>query len=180
MFYFSKHIGRTVCFNFINHFSPLLILGTHEAQTCEANNCSTGGRVNISCTFAENSQAKGYLSILCPKTNSSQEMFVVANRPDTSTSDVNISVPRLPPDDYTVVVYDLGSSGLPVLSDASNPYVLAAEEENVTVTNPGDAGGNTEIVFTLRYTCIHMRCTTVKISARWVIALVYYKKQMLF
>ena len=86
-------------------------------------------------------------------------MFVVANRPDTSTSGVNISVPRLPPDNYTVVVYDLGSNGLPVLSDASNPYVLAAEEENVTVTNPGDAGGNIEIVFTLncdRYMCIRM------------------------
>ena len=136
-----------------------MILGTHEAQTCAANNCSTGGRVNISCTFAENSQAKGYLSILSSKTNLFQETFVVANRPDTSSSDVNISIPMLPPDDYTVVVYDLRSNGLPVLSDPSNPYVLAAELENVTVTNPGNGGGNVHVVFTsncYRSMYIHM------------------------
>lgn len=112
-------------------------LGTHEVQRCEANNCSTGGRVNISCDFSENSEAKGYLSILCPKRNSSQEMFVVAIREDTSSSDLAISVPGVPPDSYDVVVFDLGRNGLP----PSDTNYAAEEEENVTVTNPGEGGG---------------------------------------
>ena len=116
-----------------------LNIGTHEVQSCVANNCSRPGTVNINCTFSENSKAKGYLSILCSETNSSQERFVVANR--TSSSELKISVSGLPRGNYTVVVFDLESNGLPVLSDDSNPYVLAAEEEDITVTNPAEAGG---------------------------------------
>ena len=113
---------------------PLSIyIGTHEVQSCVANNCS------INCTFSENSKAKGYLSILCLKTNSSQETFFVANR--ISSSVFKISFSGLPHGNYTVVVFDLGSNGLPVLSDDSNPYVLAAEEKNITATNPAEAGG---------------------------------------
>ena len=62
---------------------------------------------------SENSEAKGYLTILCPRNNSSQEMFVVANRTDMSSSTLNISVPGIPSNDYTVIVYDLRSDGLP-------------------------------------------------------------------
>ena len=111
-----------------------LYLGTHEAQTCIATNCSRPGTINISCNFSENSTAKGYLSILTSKSNQSQEVFVVANRSNMSSSDLRISVPGIPPDDYTVVMYDLGNDHLPVLSDENNSYVLAAEEENVTLT----------------------------------------------
>lgn len=125
-----------VCGRLIKSF-PLI--GTHEIQTCVANNCSRPGIVSISCSFSENSKAKGYLSILCLKTNSSQERFVVANR--TSSSELKLSVSGLFRHNYTVVVFDIQSNGLPVLSDDSNPYVLAAEEENITVTNPAEAGG---------------------------------------
>ena len=96
--------------------------------------------VNISCTFAKNSKAAGYLSILYSEAVS-LGMFVVANRLDTSGSDLNISVPELPPNNYTVVVFDLGTNGLPVLSNDTNYYVLAAEEGTITVTLPGKAGG---------------------------------------
>ena len=113
------------------HFS---ILGTHEAQTCVATNCSKPGTINISCNFSENSTAKGYLSILSSKSNQSQAVFVIANRSNMSSSDLRISVPGIPPDNYTVVMYDLGNNHLPVLSDENNSYVLAAEEENVTLT----------------------------------------------
>ena len=58
--------------------SPLK-LGAHEVQICVANNCSQPGTVNISCTFSENSRATGFLSVLSSETNTSQEMFVVAN-----------------------------------------------------------------------------------------------------
>ena len=80
----------------------------------------------------------GYLSIVCSKANSSQGRFVVANR--TYSSDLNVSVSVLP-GNYTVVVYGLTSNGLPVSSGGDNPYVLAAEEKNITVTNSGDIGG---------------------------------------
>ena len=64
-------------------------------------------------------------------------MFVVANRTDPSSSDLEISVSGVPPDSYDVVVFDLGRNGLP-----PNYVNYAAEdEENVTVTNPGEVGG---------------------------------------
>ena len=64
-------------------------------------------------------------------------MFVVANRTDLSSSTLNISVPGILPNDYTVIVYDLRSDGLPpVLSGGTN---YPAEEENITVTNPGES-----------------------------------------
>ena len=66
-------------------------------------------------------------------------MFVIANREDVSSSNLNISVPVLPPDNYTVIVYDLGSDHLPVLSDENNSYVLAAEKENVIITDQAEA-----------------------------------------
>ena len=97
--------------------------------------------VDISCTFAEKSKAAGYLSILYSEAVS-LVMFVAANRLDTFCSDLNVSVPELPPNNYTVVVFDLGRDGLPVLSDdTTNSYVLAAEEETITVTLPGKARG---------------------------------------
>lgn len=55
-----------------------------------------------------------------------------------SSSDLRISVPKIPPDNYTVVMYDLGSDHLPVFSDENNSYVLAAEEENVTLTEQAE------------------------------------------
>ena len=119
-----------------------IFIGTHEAQTCAVNNCSTPGMVNISCTFTENSKAKGYLSVISSKSNPPHGRFVVANR-DMSSRDLNISVPGLPHDNYDVIVYDLGENGLPVLSDVTSPFVLAAEEESVHVTtDPEDKGGN--------------------------------------
>ena len=124
----------------------LSIVGTHEVQTCVANDCSTGGRVNISCNFTENSNAKGYLSILCPKINSSetfnssQEMFVVASRKDMTTSELKISVSGVPPDNYTAFVFDLASNGLPPALSGKTNFV-AEEEENITVTDPGEAKG---------------------------------------
>ena len=79
----------------------------------------------------------GYLPILSSKTNFSQEMFVIANNRDTTRSNLNVSVPGVPPDNYTVVVYDLGRNGLPpVLSDGAN---YPAEEENVIITDGGEA-----------------------------------------
>ena len=111
--------------------------GTHEVQACEVNGYSTPGAVNISCNFTENSKAKGYLSILYPRNNSFQEeMFVVASRTDLSSSKLNVSVPGIPPNDYTVIVYDLKRNGLPPVLSGDTNY--PAEEENVTVANPGE------------------------------------------
>ena len=118
--------------------------GTHEIQYVRANNCSRPGVVNISCTFAENSKSFGYLSILHPKASSAQEKFVVANRHDAVSADLNISVPGVPPGDFTVIVFDLGSSGIPVLSTATNPYTRSAgESNNITVIDlgPGEDEG---------------------------------------
>ena len=111
--------------------------GTHDVQACEANNCSKPGTVNITCNFTENSNAKGYLSVLYPKENSSQEIFVVANRTDTSDSPLKVTVPGLPKDNFDVVVFDLGGDGLP----PSDVNYAAEEEENVTVIKKGETEG---------------------------------------
>ena len=113
-------------------------IGTHHIQNIKASSWTTGGRVNISCTFTEHSRAMGYLTILKSKAISSQEIFVVANRDDTLSGVLNISIPRVPPGDYTIYVFDLESSGLPVLSTATNPYVRSAgERDNITVIEQG-------------------------------------------
>lgn len=80
------------------------------------------------------------MSILCSKTNSSQEVFVVANRRDRSNSELTVSVSEVHPDNYSVVVFDLGSNDLPVMLDSTNSYALAADEEEITVTNTAEAG----------------------------------------
>ena len=75
----------------------------------------------------------GYLSILSSETNTSREMFIVASRDDMSSTDLEISVSGIPPDNYSVIVYDIESDGLPVLSDETNSFVLCAEEKDVAV-----------------------------------------------
>ena len=138
-------MNKTVCFQlFKTH--PFYVrlylsqLGTHEAQHCAANHYAQSGTVNITCTFSENSRAKGYLSVLSSETDSLQEMFVVANRYDLSSPYVEVNVSGVPHDNYTVVVYDLESNGLPVLSNERYPFVWCAEEINVT-TDTQDTGG---------------------------------------
>ena len=58
-----------------------------------------------------------------------------------SSSDLKITVTGIPSDEYDVLVYDIGNDHLPVLSNKNNSYVLAAEEENVTVTTHAEATG---------------------------------------
>ena len=128
-------------------------IGTHEIQTVRANNCSRPGVVNISCTFTKNSRAMGYLSILHPKASSSQETFVVANRHDAISADLNISVPGVPPGDYVVIIFDLESSGLPVLSTPTNPYVRSAGESDITVLEPGSNEGMKETLIAMPIKC---------------------------
>ena len=103
--------------------------------------------MNISCAFPENSGALGYLSIL-NFDNPSREMFFAASRDDMSNSDLNISVSGVPSNNYSVVFFDIGNSGVPpVLSDDDGggwPYVLAAGIENVTATDPGRSGDENE------------------------------------
>ena len=82
----------------------------------------------------------GYLSILSSETNTSREMFIVACRDNMSSSDLKISVSGIPPDDYSVIVYDIQSNGLPVLSNETNSsFVLSAEEEDVAVITESQA-----------------------------------------
>jgi len=89
--------------------------------------------VNISCKFTE---AVGYLLILSPQTDSSQEIFVIARKLNTSISDWKISIPVVPHDNYTVFRYDLRSIYLPLWSDdgtGDRLYVPSSGKENVTV-----------------------------------------------
>ena len=95
----------------------------------------------------------GFLSILHPKANSSQEIFVVANRHDAISANLNISVPGVPPGDYVVIVFDLESSGLPVLSTATNPYVRSAGESDVTVLKPGVNEGMEKTLIAMPIKC---------------------------
>ena len=80
----------------------------------------------------------GYLPVLSSKTNSSLKIFVVADRRDTTSSALNISVSSIPPHNYTVVVFDLARNGLPPALSGEINYA-ATEEENITVTNLGEA-----------------------------------------
>ena len=99
--------------------------------------------MNVSCAFPVNSDALGYLSILCFD-NSSHEMFFAASRDGMYNSDLNISVSGIPSDNYSVVLFDIGNKGVPpVLADNNpnhRPYVLAAGIESVTVTDQGGSG----------------------------------------
>ena len=82
----------------------------------------------------------GYLSVLSSETNKSREMFVVASRDDMYSSDLEISVSGIPPDKYSVIVYDIESNGLPVLSNETNSsFVLCAEEKDVAVITESQA-----------------------------------------
>ena len=128
-------------------------VGSHEIQSLSASNSSRLGVVNISCNFAVNSRAMGFLSILRPRVNSSQEMFIIANRRDAFSADLNISVPGVPPGDYVVIVFDLESSGLPVLSTATNPYVRSAGESDITVLEPGEDEGMERILIAMPIKC---------------------------
>ena len=117
----------------------LHLSGTHEVQRCDVNSHSRPGTVNIKCKFTMKSDALGYLPILSPKTNlSHDEIFVVATRDDFSSSDLNISIPGVPQDNYNVTVFDLDSNGLPpVLAGEINYF---AEEQSTVVTNAEQAG----------------------------------------
>ena len=86
----------------------------------------------------------GYLSILFPNDNSSQEIFVVADKRNAVntglniSAGLNISVPGVPPGDYMVAVFDLESSGLPELSSVDNQYTRSAgKRDNITVIEQG-------------------------------------------
>ena len=117
---------------------PSQLVGTHNVQTVDVNNSSRPGVVNVSCTFAETSTAMGYLLILRPKANSPQEMFVVANRLlNARRDDLDISVPGVLPGEYMVVVFDLHSDGLPMLSTVTSQHTLSAGERDITVLEQG-------------------------------------------
>jgi len=102
----------------------------------------------------------GYLSILCPNTDSSQEMFVVANRRDAVSAGLNISVSGVPPGDYIVAVFDLESNGLPVLSNVTHPYTRSAgERDNIAVIEQGyDEGIVQTLFFVTNVQCTYIIC----------------------
>ena len=122
-------------------FCFLSILGTCETQICTASvvDGSIPKEVNISCKFTE---TMGYLLILSPQTNLSQEIFVIATEMNVSNSDWKINIPMVPYDNYSVVRYGLKSIGLPLSSDnraGDRLYVPASGKENVTVTDSGES-----------------------------------------
>ena len=63
----------------------------------------------------------------------------MASKVNMSNSDWKISVPGVPHDNYAVLLYDLGSNGLPSLLSGDSTggwqHVLASREEDVTVTD---------------------------------------------
>ena len=72
-------------------------------------------------------------------------MFFIASRRDATSSNLNISVSGVPQDNYTVVVYDLGSDGLPPLLAGHTNY--PAEDENVIITDLGEAESTCKVYF---------------------------------
>ena len=91
---------------------------------------------------------------MCPKNNSSKEIFVVASRTDTSDSPLKVTVPGLPKDNFDVVVFDLGGNSLP----PGDINYAAEEEENVTVVRKGETKGKESIIEKLfaRDTCLNL------------------------
>ena len=105
-----------------------------------------------------------------PRNNSSLEKFVVASRTDLSSSKLNVRVPGIPPNDYTVIVYDLTRNGLlPVLSGGTN---YPAEEENITVTNPGESESKYNFAGDLHYTVI-MICAQLHVINQYICSYLY-------
>jgi len=64
-------------------------------------------------------------------------MFVVANRRNAFRDDLDISVPGVLPGEYMVVVFDLQSNGLPLLSTVISQHTLSAGERDFTVLERG-------------------------------------------
>ena len=56
-----------------------------------------------------------------------------------STSELKLSVFGVPPDNYSVAIFDLASNGLPPALSGSPNFV--AEEDDITVIGPGEAKG---------------------------------------
>ena len=105
--------------------------GTFDIKTALGNNCSYPGRVNVSCTFATDSQALGCLVVLSSWNTTQTEIFAYAARDNGNASTANISILGVPKGDYRMLPFDGEYSGL--LSERA-----AIAPQNVTVTEDGD------------------------------------------
>lgn len=113
----------------------ILPKGLFDVQESTANKIYPG-TVNVSCVFANNSQALGCLVVLHPQTATQTEMFAYAARSGDSDTDLvtSISIPGVPKGSYIVLVFDGEENGL--------ISVQAAVVQNVTVTEGEPTRGN--------------------------------------
>ena len=114
----------TVSHNCSNMETLFFSQGLFDIQTATVNSYSPG-TVNVSCLFANNSRALGCLVVLHPQNVSQSEMLAYAARDNSNAPTANISIPGVPKDSHTVLVFDGEQNGL--LS------TRAAVIQNVTV-----------------------------------------------
>ena len=88
------------------------------------------GAVNVSCTFAMNSQALGCLVVLHPWNTTQTEIFGYAARGSSHAPTANVTIPGVPRGNYTMLVFDGEYNGL--LSERP-----AIAPQNITVTAGG-------------------------------------------
>ena len=100
------------------------LLGTHDAQDAVVSVGPMPGTVTVSVTYAVNTSAMGHLAILV----NSSDMAVAFTARDRSSQPATIS--GLLADEYTALVFDIESDGL--------PSTAAADSEEVDVTEGSD------------------------------------------
>ena len=99
----------------------LVIVGTHDVQLEQAVYSTDQEQVDVSCSYLEASQARGYLVIVFSEHNLFPTVYGAAHRNELEPT-TNVSVLGEWLENPTVVVYDLNNpSGLPESIPAVKP-----------------------------------------------------------
>ena len=121
-----------------------LLIGTHDAQDAVVTVGPMPGTVTVSVMYAVNTSAVGYLAILV----NSSDMAVAFTARDRSSQATTIS--GLPADEYTALVFDIESNGL--------PSTAAADSEAVDVTDSADESLQTGALYISLFMCTQECC----------------------
>ena len=120
----------------------LLPLGTHDVQLEQAVYSTDQKQVDVSCSYLEASQDRGYLVIVFSEHNIFPAVYGAAHRTGLEST-TNVSIPGEGLENPMVVVYDLNNpSGLPERISAVKPRPAHA----MTTTSGGSAIHNGECI----------------------------------
>ena len=140
MIHMSCLTKSSVSFMFVYHSCLLsssesslfssLHTATHDIVNASASQCNNEGVLNISCTFAQNTTASGYLAVISNANCSKDTIFLV----EYNTAGTDDLTDGVGPWDYIIAFYDLESDGLPAHSSEVD-LIGSARTAKVTITD---------------------------------------------